>query len=435
MATDITFLMFSRFFHRVGILVLPILGLFLTACSRADLEVRQSTLDPKGPVAQVQYDVFMDTVYLVIVLFVLVGGLLVYAVARFRSRPGEVVKPKLEEGHGNPLVEIGLITASIGALVFIAIPTLSAIWYTDDVPKEAVATSKLSAWYPRVDANGKENYAKEVADQVLEIDVIGKQWWFRFEYPQLGLTSDAKRTVPNEIYIPRGKAVRINLRSEDVIHSFWIPKIAGKVDLIPGRKNYMWIQGDEVGHYYGQCAEFCGDSHAYMLFRCEVVEPEVFAEWVKSQKTDAAPVVAGSKAEKGKALFAAKTCAMCHNISGHFGAGNFGPDLTHIASRKSLAGAWLDNRDPKAQLALELKEKNTESSMPVDPAQLKANLIKWIGSSGVAHGADGKPTPDVKPGNRMHYYKMFNVVGLRESHQKFTDEELDALAEYLLTLK
>jgi hypothetical protein len=126
---------------------------------------------------------------------------------------------------------------------------------------------------------------------------------------------------------------------------------------------------------------------------------------------------------------------MCHNISGHFGAGNFGPDLTHLASRKSLAGAWLDNRDPKAQLALELKEKNTEASMPVDPAQLKANLIKWIGSSGVAHGADGKPTPDVKPGNRMHYYKMFNVVGLRESHQKFTDEELDALAEYMLTLK
>jgi cytochrome c551/c552 len=241
--------------------------------------------------------------------------------------------------------------------------------------------------------------------------------------------------VPNEIVIPRGKAVRLNLRSEDVIHSFWLPKIAGKVDLMPGRKNKMWIQADQVGHFYGQCAEFCGDSHAYMLFRCNVLEPEEFAKWVKAQKKEAAPVEPNSKAEKGKALFAAKTCAMCHNISGHYGAGNFGPDLTHVASRRSLAGAWLDNRDRKAQLALELQSKNTELSTPVDPVTQKANFIKWIGSSGTSHGIDGKPTKDVKPGNRMHYYKMFNVVSLNESHQQFTAEELDCLAEYLLTLK
>ena len=126
---------------------------------------------------------------------------------------------------------------------------------------------------------------------------------------------------------------------------------------------------------------------------------------------------------------------MCHNISGHYGAGNFAPDLTHVASRRSLAGAWMDNRDRKAQLALETQTKNTESTTPVDPAALKANLIKWIGSSGTSHGIDGKPTKDVKPGNRMHYYKMFNVVSLNESHQQFTAEELDCLAEYLLTLK
>jgi hypothetical protein len=126
---------------------------------------------------------------------------------------------------------------------------------------------------------------------------------------------------------------------------------------------------------------------------------------------------------------------MCHNVGGHFGAGAFGPDLTHIASRKSLAGAWLDNRDVAAQRAAEQKNGNTEDSAPVDDAKLKANLIKWIGSSGVAHGADGKPSKDVKPGNRMHYYKMFNVAGLRETNQQFTAEELDCLADYLLTLK
>jgi cytochrome c oxidase subunit 2 len=427
--------MFSRFFSRVGLLATPFLALIVAGCSKADMTVRQSTLDPKGPVAQVQFDVFMATVWLVVVLFALVGGLLVYAVIKFRFRAGDENKPAIvEDGHGNPLIEIGLITASIGALVIIAIPTLSAIWYTDDVPAESVPTSKLSVWYPRVEGT-RENYAKAVEDQVLEIDAIGKQWWFRFEYPQLGLTSDAKRTVPNEIVIPKGKAVRINLRSEDVIHSFWIPKIAGKVDLMPGRKNIMWLQADQVGHYYGQCAEFCGDSHAYMLFRCEVVEPAAFEAWVKAQKAPAPEPTPGSKAAKGKEIFAAKTCAMCHNVTGQFGAGMFGPDLTHVASRKSLAGAWLDNRDPKAQLALEKQEKNTEASVPVDPVTLKANLIKWIGSSGTSHGADGKPTKDVKPGNRMHYYAMFNVAGLNVSKQQFTAEELDCLAEYLLTLK
>ena len=421
-------LMFSRLFSRLGLFAAPLFALVAAGCSKADLTVRQSTLDPKGPVAQMQYDVFMDTVWLVVVLFLLVGGLLVYAVVRFRARPGDTAAPIVEEGHGNPLVEIGLITASIGSLVFIAVPTLSAIWYTDDVPAEAVPKSKLSAWYG-------QPLDKAVAEQVLEIDVIGKQWWFRFEYPQLGLTNDAKHSVPNEMVIPKGVAVRINLRSEDVIHSFWIPKIAGKVDLMPGRKTHMWIQADQVGHYYGQCAEFCGDSHAYMLFRVEVLEPADFAKWVAAQKADAAPVAAGSKAEQGKNLFAAKSCVMCHNVGGHFGAGAFGPDLTHLASRKSLAGAWLDNRDLQKQRALEQQTQNTESSVEVDRATFKANLIKWIGSSGISAGADGKPTKDVKPGNRMHYYKMFNVAGLRETHQTLTADELDALAEYLLTLK
>lgn len=408
----------------------------MAGCSKAERTVRQSTLDPKGPVAKVQFDVFMDTVWLVVVLFVLVGGMLVYAVIKFRARPGDELKPAIVlKGHGNPLIEIGLISASIASLVFIAIPTLSAIWYTDDVPAEAVPFSKLAAWYPRVEGT-RENYAQVVEEQVLEVDVIGKQWWFRFEYPQLGLTNDAKRSVPNQLVIPKGKAIRINLRSEDVIHSFWIPKIAGKVDLMPGRKNHLWIQADEAGHYYGQCAEFCGDSHAYMLFRVEVLEPADFARWVQTQKTDAVAPVVGSKAEQGKALFATKTCTMCHNINGHVGAaGAFAPDLTHVASRKALAGAWMDNRNLVAQRALERQTENTESSVAVDAAVLKANLIKWIGSSGVATGAEGEPTKDVKPGNRMHYYKMFNVAGLRETHQKFSADELDCLAEYLLTLK
>ena len=164
--------MFSRIFNKVHLFTISLFGILVSACSRDDLNVRQSTLDPKGPVAKMQFDVFMDTVWLVLILFTIVGGLLVYAVIKFRARAGQDARPQIEEGHGNPLIEIGLITASIGALVFIAIPTLSAIWYTDDVPAEAIPTSKLSAWYPHLDENGKENYPKALAGDVLEIDVV-----------------------------------------------------------------------------------------------------------------------------------------------------------------------------------------------------------------------------------------------------------------------
>ena len=404
--------------------------LLLAGCSKAEWIGRQSAMDPKGPVAQVQFDVFMATVWLALVLFILVGGTLVYAVIRYRAKPGSDGAPPPDQGHGNPLIEIGLIMASIAALVIIAIPTLSAIWYTEELPAENLPTSKLSAWY-------KADLPAAAADEVLTVDVVGKQWWFRFEYPQLGLTQEAKRTVPNELVIPRGKVVRINLRSEDVIHSFWIPKVAGKVDLIPGRRNHMWIQADQAGHYYGQCAEFCGDSHAYMLFRCVVVEPEEFARWVAAQKAPAAEPAPGSLAAKGKQLFAQKTCIMCHRVAGQYeAAAGFAPDLTHVASRVTLAGAWLDHRDPAAQAALDAKG-NTEVSAPIDPARQRRNLHDWIGSSGVLVGANGQPLhpEDIKPGNRMHYYRMFNVAGLRETKTTLTQEELDAVVEYLMTLK
>jgi cytochrome c1 len=197
----------------------------------------------------------------------------------------------------------------------------------------------------------------------------------------------------------------------------------------------MWIQGDQVGLYYGQCAEFCGDSHAYMRFRCRVVEPEDFAKWVDAQRVPAAEPAANSLAATGKALFAQKTCAMCHRVGGQYDAGSFAPDLTHVASRTSLAGAWLDNRDPATQLAIDAKG-NTELSAPIDPALQRKNLATWIGSSGVLVDANGKAVhaADVKPGNRMHYYRMFNVAGLNETKVKLTQSELDAIVEYLMTL-
>ena len=216
-------------------------------------------------------------------IFLAVGGVYVYVVIRFRDKK-DSSDAIPSQGHGNPLVELGLIGVSIFLLVIIAIPTLKGIWYTHDTPSDEA--SLLGSWY----TNGP--LSEESANEPFIIRAIGYRWWWEFEYPQLGIST------ANEMVMPAGRPIHIELRSVDVIHSFWLPKIAGKVDLIPGRSNSMWIQagdsyeawlakndfqGSEVDaqsaynnylendiydYYYGQCAEYCGDSHARMLFRC-----------------------------------------------------------------------------------------------------------------------------------------------------------------------
>lgn len=459
-----------RSHFRSGAIVAALAASVLSGCSKADWMVRQSAMDPHGPIGQMQFDTFMDTVWLSLILFVIVGGAFIYAVVAYREKPADADKPVPKQGHGNPLIEIGIIMASIGALVIIAIPTLKGIWLMyDEKPEEtyrlngeafdrkvSAKESALKAWFPQTrDKDGNENYSVAKDDEVLEINVVGKQWWFRFEYPQFGLEQAKGRSVSNEFFIPRGRVVKINLRSDDVIHSFWIPKIAGKVDLVPGRKNGMWIQGDREGNYYGQCAEYCGDSHAYMLFRCRVVSDEDFKKWIAAQK---APAVAPRTelAKKGEELFKAKTCIMCHTIGGVVGAaGNFGPDLTHLGSRSTLAGAWLFNYDDRKHGEAERASGDTVVVPQIDKKIMKENLILWIGSSGMnkditakvaASGAFGpfaaNKSGDVKPGNRMHYYKgMFGVTGLTDGLKpdahgdRLTKEDLAALAEYLSGLE
>ena len=463
--------LFRPLFRR-GAIAAALASSALSGCTKAEWLSRQSAMDPHGPISQMQFDTFMDTVWLSLILFVIVGGAFVWAVFRYREKPEDAGKPVPKQGHGNPLVEIGIIMASIGALVIIAIPTLKGIWMMyDEKPEEtyrlngenfdrkvSAKESALKAWFPQArDASGVENYSVAKDDDVLEITVVGKQWWFRFEYPQFGLEQSKGRSVSNEFVIPAGRVVKINLRSDDVIHSFWIPKIAGKVDLVPGRRNGMWIQGDKIGNYYGQCAEYCGDSHAYMLFRCRVVSDKEFQTWIAHQKS---PAVAPKTelAKKGEELFKAKTCIMCHTVGGVAGAaGNFGPDITHLATRTTLAGAWLFNYDDKkyADEEAAAAAKGLLAVPTVDKAKLKENLIKWIGSSGMnkaitadvaKEGAMGpfaaNTAGDVKPGNRMHYYKgMFGVTGLTDGlkpdndGERLTHADLEALAEYLAGLE
>lgn len=176
----------------------------------------------------------------------------------------------------------------------------------------------------------------QAADAEVTIDVIGHQWWWEVQYPEQSIIT------ANEITIPVGQPVRIRLTSADVIHSFWVPELHGKLDLIPGRTNTFWIEADHTGEYWGLCAEFCGTQHAKMLFLVIAVEQSAFAEWLTTQQTPP-PAPTSPLAQQGQQLFLDKACAQCHAIAGTAANGRLGPDLTHLASRRTLAAGALAN--------------------------------------------------------------------------------------------
>lgn len=217
----------------------------------------------------------------------------------------------------------------------------------------------------------------------LRIHVTGELWWWRVRY--LDAQGATLLETANEIRIPVGQPVEFELVSHDVIHSFWVPSLAGKIDLIPGSTNRLRVRATDAGTYRGQCAEFCGLQHAKMGFLVVAEPPERHAAWLQAQR---APVAepAGALARQGQALFAQARCGVCHAVRGTAASGTLGPDLTHVGSRLSLAAATLPN-GPGA-------------------------LAGWI--SDPQH---------VKPGSRMPAYR------------RFSGEELRALAAYLEGLR
>jgi cytochrome c oxidase subunit 2 len=174
----------------------------------------------------------------------------------------------------------------------------------------------------------------------LKIAVSGEQWWWRVGYHAPG--RGAPVTSANEIRLPRGERVELELSSPDVIHSLWIPSIAGKVDMIPGRTNRLVVEATRTGRYRGACAEFCGTSHALMAFSVEVMEPAAFAQWLERQAAGAAAPVTESAA-RGQVLFDQVGCSACHAVRGTTAAGTIGPDLTHLAGRATLGAGILPN--------------------------------------------------------------------------------------------
>jgi cytochrome c oxidase subunit 2 len=175
-----------------------------------------------------------------------------------------------------------------------------------------------------------------------DIRVTGQQWWFDAEY--LGDTPDLAVHVPTELHIPVGKAVDIELVSRDVIHSFWVPKLQGKVDLVPGHPNRIRIQADVPGIYEGECAEFCGVQHAHMRIAIQAQPPDMYAAWLQDQRRPAydAPDESAVVA-RGRDVFMSAPCTGCHTVRGTPAQGRIGPDLTHVGGRASIAGGSLPN--------------------------------------------------------------------------------------------
>ena len=207
----------------------------------------------------------------------------------------------------------------------------------------------------------------------LTIKVRGLQWWWGIEY--FGSAADQRFETANEIHIPVGRNVRLQLEGIDVIHSFWVPSLAGKQDLVPGHPNELIIRAERAGVYRGQCAEFCGLQHAHMAFFVIAEEQSAFDEWVRSQRQDA---LAASDEEviSGREAFMAKQCAACHTIRGTSASGTSGPDLTHVGGRKYIAAGLLETTrgslaawiaDPQT-----LKPGNNMPMVPLNAEELRS---------------------------------------------------------------
>ncbi len=297
---------------RLAALWLPLCLGLLAACGAG--KDPQDTFDPKGPVARQLDDLIRPVFLIAAFVLVLVQALVLYVAIRFRRRSDEDAPRQV---HGNARLELGWTIAPALLLVPVTVFTLVVVADINRRPK---------------------------GPGVIPVTVVGHQFWWEYRYPRHGVVT------ANEMHIPVGRKIDITLTSDDVIHSFWPPKLAGKVDVIPGRVNHMSLQADEPGTYFGQCAEFCGLSHANMRLRVVAHEPEAFDEWVRSNSAEA-PRPQGGEVAEGANLFRQKGCASCHAVKG-FAAGEVGPDLTHLKQRKVFAGAMFTMNDQNLRVWL-----------------------------------------------------------------------------------
>jgi cytochrome c oxidase subunit II len=261
-------------------------------------------LHPDSPQARSIVDLGIVAGLILAIIFVMVAGIIVYALMRFRWREGE---PDPHQLAGNTTVEI--VWTAIPCLIVVALFALTARTMNVADPPPA----------PEPD-----------------LVVTGHQWWWEARYPKSGVV------VANEFHIPVGPAVSVQLESTDVLHEFWVPELARKITAVPGHPNHIWLQADQPGTHLGMCSEFCGTQHAWMHFLI-VAEPQAaFATWEQAQQQPAVKPASDSAA-RGLALFQQTSCISCHAINGTTAAARVGPDLTHFASRQQLGAGIADN--------------------------------------------------------------------------------------------
>ena len=339
-----------------GILVL-LTGILLaaglcTATPQPDNPI-PSIFQPHSTPADSIFHLSLFVLGITALIFLVVAVLLTYAVVKFRNTAGDAQREPAQV-YGSTQIELAWTVIPILIVVVLFLATARVIHAIQDAPKPAAA---------------------------LEVTVIGHQFWWEFRYPALGIVT------ANELHIPVSDSAHptptfLKLLSADTDHSFWVPQLAGKTDLIPNRVNEMWLDPHQTGIFLGQCAQYCGTQHAKMLLRVSVESPEAFEAWVSTQKQPANP---DEKEIAGKRVFETTACVNCHTVAGTNATGRFGPDLTHLMSRHTLASGACENT--------------------------KENLHLWI------------QNPDaIKPGALMPAMKL-------------SDSDLDALMRYLETLQ
>lgn len=322
---------------------LLVLIFVLTGCTGQE---NLSTLIPKGDVAEWQYFMIKYTFYVMLIVVVVVTALFIYAL-KFRAKPGDNSIPKQVEG--NTKLEIVWTVIPFILILCIAVPM--------------VKTELALARFP---------------EDAMKVKVTAHQFWWEFEYPDYGIITS------QDLYIPVGEKVSFELSSKDVIHAFWVPALAGKIDTNPDNVNHMWLVADEPGVYQGRCTELCGASHALMDFKVKAVPKEEFEQWVAKMKSPN-PEPTTAAAQEGQAVFN-KSCVSCHAVESN--VKSVGPNLKGFADKEKVAGY------------LEMNEEE---------------ILKWL-----------KNPEEVKPQNTMP-----NPM----ADLKLEEDQLKALAQYLLTLK
>jgi cytochrome c oxidase subunit 2 len=342
---------------RRGVLKANVLlcGYSFTANAQSFLHSLSPTniFDPASTPAQSIFDLSEFVLLVTAAIFVVVFSLLAYAVVKFRKKKG---------GHEREPAQV--YGSSQLELAWTVIPILIVVVLF-------LATARVVA--------SIQNAAKPSG--AIEVTVIGHQFWWEYRYPSL------KVVTANELHIPVSDAAHptptfLTLLSADTDHSFWIPRLAGKTDLIPNHPNSMWVDPHETGLYLGQCAQYCGTQHAKMLLRVYVQTREEFDRWIQEQRQ---PAQIGDAISEGRRIFEQTACVNCHTVSGTAAQGRFGPDLTHLMSRETIASGVAPNTPE--------------------------NLRQWIQDPSV-----------FKPGSKMP------AMGLN-------DRELTAVTSYLETLR